>query len=255
MDTNLNNFTAILVDLVSYFKISIWIYDNNNEKITTNTIDSVYKFIKTNKKDEDIIVIGNSKGCSASLYLCSEHPEIKAAILISPILNIDRPLPKLNCATFLIQGKKDKKANYMHTNKFGSNLKNLFEWYPKNGGHSDIFTKYRTKLFSKLKIFFDQMHQSNTNKALFSKLDNLITFTPKNFYFKFEDNFIINEDSNKINKEQTFNYNKYNKLKFNEEIDEKEFDISRNCENIIFSNRKSTCPSIMDYDCPFDEKK
>lgn len=201
----------------------------------------------------------NSKGCTGSLYLCSEYPEIKAVVLISPILKQYNSVTKLNCATFLIHGKKDKKINYMHTNRLVSSLsiKNLFEWYPKNGEHNDILIKYTTKLFFKLKIFFDQLLTNDKAKmTLFSKLNSLNQinkFTPKNCYFKFEDNFIINEEFCK-SKEKTFNNYKYNKLKMNEEnfIDKIEFDISKNYENIMFSTRKSTCPSIMDYDCPFE---
>ena len=129
---------------------------------------------------EDYILYGHSLGSAPTIHLaCTElSKNIKAIILLSPLasgLNLIheykenkglekhdvfcniKKIREVICPIFLIHGKKDDIIPFNNCEQMAKYIKIKHEWYPKNGDHCNILTKYRTKFYSKLKTFLNKL--------------------------------------------------------------------------------------------------
>jgi hypothetical protein len=141
--------------------------------------------------------LGQSLGSAPTVHLAiNKHfREIKAVILISPIASgvklvspdikvedldkIDvfcniRKVIDISCPIFLVHGQKDEVIPIEQSIEMAKFIKNSYEWHPRNGDHSNIFSKYRTKFFQKCKFFFDYLSYYN-NKQLMTSNSNCST--------------------------------------------------------------------------------
>ena len=66
-------------------------------------------------------------------------------LLIDVFCNIKKIID-VSCPIFLIHGQKDEVIPIDQSIQMSKFMKNPYEWHPKNGDHSNILTKYRTKL-------------------------------------------------------------------------------------------------------------
>lgn len=68
----------------------------------------------------------------------------------------------IDCPVFLIHGMQDEVIPYNQSVQMMHKIKHVFDWFPKQGNHSNIISKYRYKFFSKMKLFIEQlMHYRN----------------------------------------------------------------------------------------------
>ena len=105
---------------------------------------------------------------------------------------------KLKISTFVSHGVKDSKIGYMISIKICSRLNFVYEWYPKEGDHYNIFLKdiFRRKLFKRLKEFLsveDVLTGNDSDNSVISKLTNEgikvnitkdLDISSGNFFFK-----------------------------------------------------------------------
>ena len=175
-----------------YFKCNIIIYDYHgygksegkpSESKIYLDIETVVEFIILknifpNKKE--FIFMGHSLGSAPTVHLAttSFSKYIRAIILLSPIASsiklfadcsdntglekIDvfcnlKKITEVNCPIFLIHGKKDEIIPFSQSEEMAKYIKIKHEWYPKNGDHGNILTKYRSKFFTKCKIFIENL--------------------------------------------------------------------------------------------------
>jgi hypothetical protein len=228
--------------------------------------------------------LGISKGCENAIEIPKSDSKIKALILISPVFNTNlnniikltskfENLFYLKCPTFLIHGKRDKVVKYIDTINLGKNIKNLFEWYPKKADHHNLISMYRSKLYSKLKIFLGQVEnnkftnsssaEDETNCFSFKKFSQLKS-SSKNVYIKFEDNFILTDESVKCLRDNYFTTPRSYRLG-SEDLFEKfqENNLSKNPDKFFIdelikeSSLLSSCSSIefKEEKCPFETQK
>ncbi len=130
--------------------------------------------------------MGHSLGSAPSVHIASKFFNktslIRAIILISPIAssfkffekdcnsnnnNIGlekfdvfcniKKIQEVNCPVFIIHGKKDDIIPVSQSEEMLKYVKIHYEWFPKNGDHINILTKYRMKFITKCKIFLNNL--------------------------------------------------------------------------------------------------
>lgn len=139
--------------------------------------------------------MGHSLGSAPTVHLAttSFSKYIRAIILLSPIASsiklfadcsdntglekIDvfcnlKKIKEVNCPIFLIHGKKDEIIPFSQSEEMAKYIKIKHEWYPKNGDHGNILTKYRLKFFTKCKIFIENLiYLENKNTMIKNSVD------------------------------------------------------------------------------------
>jgi hypothetical protein len=140
-------------------------------------------------KPNEIILLGHSLGSAPSVHLAITQAfrDVKAIILLSPIasgVRLVSPDIKINdlekidvfcnikkiidvcCPIFLIHGQKDEVIPIQQSLELSKYMKNPYEWHPRNGDHSNILTKYRTKFLQKCKFFFEFLNYYSKKQAI-----------------------------------------------------------------------------------------
>lgn len=135
--------------------------------------------------ENSFILIGQSLGSAPSVHIASKNCDykylIRAIILISPIAssvkifdkncnknNIGlekfdvfcnlKKIQEVDCPVFIIHGKKDDLIPISHSEEMLKYIKIHHKWFPKNGDHGNIFSKYRMKFITKCKIFLNNLN-------------------------------------------------------------------------------------------------
>lgn len=154
-----------------------------SEKEIYSDIEEVGNFCKKDLgiSPKDMILLGHSLGSAPTVHLAitKEFSDLKAIILLSPIASgiklvspdIDmKDLEKIDvfcnlkkvidihCPIFIIHGMKDEVIPFQQSVEMSKFMKNAYEWHPRNGDHSNILSKYRTKFFQKCKFFFEYLN-------------------------------------------------------------------------------------------------
>ena len=165
-----------LIDLSIQLKLDIisFDYSNRGKKINIknlyNDIDSVMEFInkKLNIKPKNLIIFSNGIGAIPACYISSkeEYLNLFRLILISPLFDQKtiKLLKEINCNTYLIQEKKNKKINHIHISKYCHLIKNIYEWFPKEENFQKVLENKRCKFYCKIKNFiFNSPKSSHLN--------------------------------------------------------------------------------------------
>ena len=182
-DTDLSTILPFLIDLSNNLRINIITYEyNNKEKEAMNYLDVnlLYNYLNKLIFIESIILLGLSIGNKINMNIILSKTNIypktklKGIILMSPtwvydLTNIKnlknstkikgevdkfiRNVNLCNIPVFIIHGKKDKNVKYFLSMSFSQQIKNKYEWFPKNGTHLDIIKQHRKKLLLKFKQF------------------------------------------------------------------------------------------------------
>ena len=195
--SNICGIIPFLIDLSSYLRVNILTYEYpknynnvNKEKILIQCTYSIISYAYGCSDINNIILCGQCIG----VYLNYKVVEIliksklfiaklKKIINISPMWCFEPAITKkmlhvrkysnfvnnlqentnkiLKISTFVTHGVKDKLIGYMLSMNICSKINLVYEWYPKEGDHYNIFFSnfYRRKLLSRLKTFlsFDEM--------------------------------------------------------------------------------------------------
>ncbi len=154
-----------------------------SEKEIYCDIEEVGFFVKNilNIPTKDIVLLGQSLGSAPSVHLAinKNFKDLRAMILISPIASgvklvspdmdvkdlekIDvfcniRKINDVACPIFLIHGRLDEVIPIEQSIEMAQYMRNAYEWHPRHGDHSNIFTKCRSKFFQKCKFFFEYLN-------------------------------------------------------------------------------------------------
>ncbi len=129
-------------------------------------------------------------GSVPTVHIASEplYNDIKGVILLSPIAsgiklinpnikmssselekidcfcNIGK-VSEIKCPIFLIHGKQDEVIPYEQSLEMMKKMKYVYEWFPQRGNHTNIISKYRSKFYSKVKLFLDHLNYTNKSKS------------------------------------------------------------------------------------------
>lgn len=137
--------------------------------------------------------MGYSLGSVPSIHISSTKI-IKCLILIAPLASGLKTIMNLNMSTndlekidifcnlskiiditspiMLIHGKSDEIININHSYEMLKKIKNPSIWFPSNGNHGNIFTRYRKKFLEKLNIFFDKVKIFHSHKKYEEQIEN-----------------------------------------------------------------------------------
>lgn len=200
--SNLGKSLSFLMDLSSYFKISIITYEysniSNTDQVKSN-IDYLYTYLTKLITIKRIILFGFSIGVYAvvSLIQTRELKKVSSIILLSPNWSFSpdflrknkkathqlkkrqiTSLSSINKPIMVIHGKKDDYIKYMLSYQICHRISNLIEWYPENGKHWDIQFVYRSKLYKKIDKFFKTNSGVNKSMSIVVPNSNIEIFTP-----------------------------------------------------------------------------
>lgn len=124
---------------------------------------------------KDIILFGHSLGSAPTVHLATKYSDIRAVILMAPIASgiklvsphceikelekVDvfcnlKKVSDISCPIMLIHGKKDEVIPVEQSMEMTKYMQSPFEWYPADGDHNNIVTKYRLKFYQKCMSFF-----------------------------------------------------------------------------------------------------
>ena len=235
--SNICGILPILIDISSFLRLNIITYEypkknhqnlNKKEQEMFESTLSVISYVYASPEYKSIILMGYSTGVYLnyktieSLVNKSKKftSKLKHIINISPIWCFDSSFSKkifhnrkysnfvsnlikdtnlkLKISTFVSHGVKDSKIGYMISIKICSRLNFVYEWYPKEGDHYNIFLKdiFRRKLFKRLKEFLsveDVLTGNDSDNSVISKLTNEgikvnitkdLDISSGNFFFK-----------------------------------------------------------------------
>jgi len=145
--------------------------------------------------------MGNSLGSVPTVHIAAHnnYQEIKGVVLISPIgsgIKMINPNIKIStsdleeidmfsnvskvssicCPVLLIHGMQDNVIPQSQSQEMLIKIRHVYEWFPRNGSHSNIITKYRSKFFVKVKTFLEHLNYSLKKSMIDSfKSDNYET--------------------------------------------------------------------------------
>jgi hypothetical protein len=144
--------------------------------------------------------MGYSLGSVPSIHI-SSLKNIKCLILIAPLASGIKTIMNLNITInelekidifcnlskiiditspiMLIHGKSDEIININHSYEMLKKIKNSTFWFPSNGNHGNIFTRYRKKLIEKLNFFFDRVKIFHSHNKYDELVDNLDIYHEK----------------------------------------------------------------------------
>jgi len=97
-----------------------------------------------------------------------------------------RNLQEISCSVWLIHGILDNVIPHKFTDEMHKKLPKAITWYPKEGDHTNILTKYRDKFFTKCFFFFNNLKYYSTKEQS--------TYSP---------NYYMNNISNVVSSKQT----------------------------------------------------
>lgn len=80
-----------------------------------------------------------------------------------------KKIQEVNFPVFIIHGQKDTLIPCWQSEEMLKYIKIKHEWFPKNGDHNNILTKYRTKFFIKCNLFLDNLFCFENRKVNNSK--------------------------------------------------------------------------------------
>ena len=217
-----------LLDLSIQLKLDCITFDysNRGQKINVQTlyndIDSVMHFINVqlNISSENLIIFGQGIGAIPAIYFASKSINLSKLILISPLFdgkNNFNLLKEINCKTYLIQEKKNKRIDYMKVSKICHLIKNEYEWFPNEETFQKVLENRRNKFFNKIKIFIQNLKSSFISSMNLSN-DSNPTLSSS---VKVAKNY-SNEDDNQ--EEFYLHHSIYNHRKSNAFSDEEEVD-------------------------------
>ena len=267
---DLGKIYPFLIDLSTQLKADVISYDYSgygrsegspSEKEIYSDIDQIMDFVMVFKriKLDSIVLMGNSLGSVPSVYIAAgdNYKGIKGVILISPIasgIKLFHPnveisnndlekidvfcnlskVREINCPVFLIHGKKDDIIPHNQSIEMLKKIKHVYEWFPSNGNHNNITSKYRAKFYLKVKLFIEFLEYNKQNKRRKKELfndpiqdsngpssRNMINIYTRTKQIKCEENYIKTEG----------NYDNYNDT----------------------DNKKSKNPSSIKIIIPFEE--
>lgn len=222
----------------------------------------------------NLILLGQSLGSAPSVHLAiNKHfRDVKAVILISPIASgvklvspdlkvedldkIDvfcniRKVVDISCPIFLVHGHRDEVIPIEQSIEMAKFIKNSYEWHPRHGDHSNIFTKYRTKFFQKCKFFFDYISYHNKQRVSSNSYysNNLVTYPIDKFYkevmnkeIQVKESWYGNGENNKFNESIKYSngithpFSAKNKFQFIEESFENNFEKVETIQNLKIHN-------------------
>lgn len=174
-----------LIDLSIQLKLDCITFDYSNRgqkiniKYLYNDIDSFMDFIQNqlNLLPENLIVIGHGLGAIPAIYFSSKsiNSKLFRLILISPLFdekNNNTLLKEINCKTYLIQEKKNKKNDYRKISKICHLIKNEYEWFPNEESFEKVLENRRYKFYNKIKIFLQNPKSSCLNLLNLSNESN-----------------------------------------------------------------------------------
>ena len=163
-----------LIDLSIQFKLNLITFDysSRGQKINSNNlindINSIMEFItnQLNISIESLIIIAKGIGAVPACFISSKNEYLKIfkLILISPIFEGNKSsnyLKDINCKTFLIQEKKNKKIDHLKVSKYCNLIKNIYEWFPNEESFNKVLENRRLKFYNRIKAFINNTKYSN----------------------------------------------------------------------------------------------
>ncbi|CAN0896240.1 Heat shock protein 90-5, chloroplastic [Linum grandiflorum] len=174
--TDIGQSYCVFTELSSHLNVNLMGYDYSgygrssgkpSEQDTYADIEAAYKCLKDKygKKEEDIILYGQSLGSGPTLELATHLPHLRALVLHSSILsglrvmypydtrnlllqNIDK-IPLVSCPVLVMHGTDDEVVDISHGKKLWNMCKEKYEplWVEK-GNHCNLetFPQYLTHL-------------------------------------------------------------------------------------------------------------
>ena len=117
---------------------------------------------------ESLIIIAKGIGAVPACFISSKNEYLKIfkLILISPIFEGNKSsnyLKDINCKTFLIQEKKNKKIDHLKVSKYCNLIKNIYEWFPNEESFNKVLENRRLKFYNRIKAFINNTKYSNKN--------------------------------------------------------------------------------------------
>jgi len=255
-----------MLDISIQFKIDIISYDYSgygqsqgtyNEEAISKDIEEVGEFILKDLsiRAEQLLLMGYSLGSVPTIHLAllPQFINVKGIILISPlsgvrIMNQQSDISNIHqkvvydiakiidirSPIFLVHGLKDDVIPYKNSVELSKKINLVFKWFPKKAGHSDMFTKYRSKLYAKLKLFFEHLtsfyekhHKSFISEEVKIKRSNI----------QIKENYIDNlEINDSVGNEET-QWGKYEKSSIN--VSEYDECIDKSGKSDHFTNQHS----------------
>ncbi len=193
----------LMIDFCQMYECDVYAYDYSgygcstgkpSEEEISNNLSLVIDFLKETKEiDTNIILYGNSLGSSPVIdYVNRTSKGIIGIILLSPIasglkiafngmsksykeydvFNNDQKVNDISTPVYIIHGKLDKLIKIADIQEMAKSLKSRIEWYPDNGNHNNIISKYRYEYYQKTKSFIDQLEFEEKSSLVMNNLDN-----------------------------------------------------------------------------------
>lgn len=118
-----------------------------------------------------MILFGMSIGSIPTIHLginSKFKDSLRGIILLSPYSStlFQDSIHSVNCPIFLIHGKQNRITPYEYFEEIAFKIKMLFKWFPSNGNHSNIVSKYRYKFYDKLRMYCDELITDYNNNRL-----------------------------------------------------------------------------------------
>jgi hypothetical protein len=139
---------------------------------------------------KSVQIFGHSLGTIPSIYISSlkKYSNINSLVLMSPLCNgirflnskstiqtsdIDKIEPyncsqqlvDIICPVFFIYGLKDEVIEQQSIKEMSQKMHYVFEWYPKNGYHHNLYWNYRHKFYLKMQNFEDVLKEFYYRKS------------------------------------------------------------------------------------------
>lgn len=226
-----NNFAGMLFDICTQLKCDIVAYEYtqcSQENFMRGNfaydLESLLHFMKNYKNIpyENIILFGDVYGSIPSLQVVSKkrYHDIKGLVVMNPLseivikmnkqttkLNLVKGLEQIETNCFVIYGRSPRNiVKEKQSVDISLNLKNVYNWNPKNGTHKNIVTRWRYGFYNNMRYFFEHFLYHNTHSKIQPKKPPFDEFlyacsenSTINFSFnKSDDGYNENEDKEGI---------------------------------------------------------
>ena len=103
----------------------------------------------------------------------------------------DEKIENVIAPVFIIHGKQDDLIKFSQCKNMSKKVKKLREWYPAEGNHNNIITRYRFKFYQNVKNFIDIINETNNDNQSSDCFNN-----GHYMNFSFHSNIVASENNN-----------------------------------------------------------